>query len=505
MDASTQWTDPGSNTSGSSQAAAMMDERGNIVPIQASSASTSHHHTNAMGGNVTISNAAEARGWPTPSSSLSHQGSDSRRATHDVEQASPMSISPEVSRTTVASSIAPEAAHGMASLAAASATDGPPAAGSESATSAASMLETAAQAGLQTVSSALAAQAQSISTSITTPATEDAGEDAGISMATRALGESLRASEEDLPQSIHPRQASSSDHYCQAMTAHISSALRGAQQLSASTPPVSSASSSATTTRTPTVTTQAATAAQSQMAEIATRTASEEAERQMRLHAILRAAKRGDKLDARRPSEGSSSAAAAETAPEKAYFEFVGLGHIPMPSSGFEQPWGRDSARGVDDGKSEHGKASASDGKQRLAPARYYDASDAMAGVPSLPLLPGPSPIMIPPEEGLARSFNLPLPGHKKLSSTFAPPSASVRPSAVVAGSSGSSPRSASGRKLAFEVIQTPGGTARAGWWMSREAPGQTQTAPAAAQDAGVALPSTKHAGSQPHSYFEAR
>lgn len=390
MDASTQWTDPGSNTSGSSQAAAMMDERGNIVPTQASSASTSHHHTNAMGGNVTISNAAEARGWPTPSA-LSHQGSDSRRATHDVEQASPMSISPEVSRTTVASSIAPEAAHGMGSLVAASATDPPSAAGSESTTSAASMLETAAQAGLQTVSSALAAQAQSISTSITTPATEDAGEDAGISMATRALGESLRASEEDLPQSIHPRQASSSDHYCQAMTAHISSALRGAQQLSASTPPVSSASSSTTTTRTPTVTTQATTAAQSQMAEIATRTASEEAERQMRLHAILRAAKREDGTDARRPSRGSSSAAAAaaastaEAAPENAYFEFVGLGHIPMPSSGFEQPWGRDSARGVDDGESVHGKASTTEGKQRLAPARYYDASDAMAGVPSLP------------------------------------------------------------------------------------------------------------------------
>lgn len=386
MDASTRWTDPGSNTSGSSQADAMMDERGNIVPTQASSASTSHHHTNAMGGNVTISNAAEARGWPTPSSPLLHQGNDSRQAAQDIEQTSPMSISPEVSRTTAGSSIAPEATHGLGSLAADSATDAAPIACSEAPTSAASMLETAAQAGLQTVSSALAAQAQSISTSITTPATEDAGEDTGISMATRALGESLRASEEDLPQSIHPRQASSSDHYCQAMTAHISSALRGAQQLSASTTPVSSASSSTTTTtRTPTVTTQATTAAQSQMAEIATRTASEEAERQMRLHAILRAAKREDEPDARRLSRGSSTAAAAETAPEKAYFEFVGMGHIPMPSSGFEQPWGRDSARGVDDGKSEHGKASATDGKQRLAPARYYDASDAMAGVPSLP------------------------------------------------------------------------------------------------------------------------
>lgn len=126
-------------------------------------------------------------------------------------------------------------------------------------------------------------------------------------------------------------------------------------------------------------------AVQTQMAEIATRTAAEEAERQLRVQALLRVARANGGINDD-DEHSTSSLSAPSSGPSR--LEAVGLGHIALPSQGLEQSWGRMSGRGAEDDVKDV-KTAASGRRQNGAgvhrPARFYDATDAMAGVPSLP------------------------------------------------------------------------------------------------------------------------
>lgn len=239
------------------------------------------------------------------------------------------------------------------------------------ATSAESMIQVASQAGLHSVSSGLATRTDPQALSVLPPH--------GFATLNPPLSSSKTShlpSAADTPpleSSVHPRRASSSADYSAAMNAHISTALRGVQQLSGN---LSSQNPSSTTISSPQTSHSAAEgsnvlAARMHMAEIATRTAIEEAEKQLRLQALVRASLPTRLVEANAhdlPPQRSSN---------DTLFRALGLSQIPVPSQGLEQPWGRIADSGVPE---DSHKANAS-----RVPSRYYDASDAFSGVPSLP------------------------------------------------------------------------------------------------------------------------
>lgn len=245
--------------------------------------------------------------------------------------------------------------------------------------SAASMIRVASQAGLHSVSSCLATQAQ---TQIHHGAASSLGTTSGSLTSESTLrSPPIEGDQSSFDSSVHPRRASTSAEYSAAMNAHISSALRGVHQLSRSSPHISPtpAASGFTSISQPAELVRA----QAQMAEIATRTAKEEAERQLRLQAMLRVTLPASSL----PTEDGESKmlSSSENLTEhrrgdsnNSHFGALGLSHIPMPSDGFEQSWGR-LDESIGDGASRQATASLP------APKRYYDAKDALAGVPSLP------------------------------------------------------------------------------------------------------------------------
>ncbi|PWN50290.1 hypothetical protein IE53DRAFT_369041 [Violaceomyces palustris] len=243
-----------------------------------------------------------------------------------------------------------------------------------------------------------------------------------------------------------------------------------------------------------------------QMSEIAARAAAKEAEAQMRTQVMLRTASQSEPtgatansigvqqmpgaLAARRASTNGAQidslpsflcveppmAAASRDAADQtihampssatSYLEHLGLSHIVLPSAGFEQMWGS------------LGASSSS------APARCWNATSpamgySLSGVPSMPLMPTPPLQMLPPP--VSPSFSRRHSRGRRSSSNnssnggfFTPGSpTSTRPSHVFGGSEAEAasiretePNVMSPFPYPFQVVQTPGGTARAGWWV---------------------------------------
>lgn len=248
------------------------------------------------------------------------------------------------------------------------------------------MIRAASQAGLHSVSSALAAQAAQIQ------AGELQSSDLNGSRATASTTSQRHTSSSPFRPQTSPKQngaspieqgrrPSTSSEYSAAMKAHLTSALRGAEQLSLAAS-ASSSSSSSLVGASSSGSISSSMAVQTQMAEIATRTAAEEAERQLRIQALLRISR--NEAAGQGADETTTSASSSDPSAGPSRLEAVGLGHIVLPSHGLEQSWGRASSRGVEDSADAKQQLAASKAASR-APARYYDASDAMAGVPSLP------------------------------------------------------------------------------------------------------------------------
>ncbi|CAO1627817.1 unnamed protein product [Parajaminaea phylloscopi] len=333
---------------------------------------------------------------------------------------------------------------------------GAPAVPSTYASNAADMIRAASQAGLQSVSSCLATQAQ-------TQVHAARAAVLGVSSASLTAAATSPGSNSTVPgtwqvHGIHPRRASTSAEYSAALNAHISSALLGVNRTSNAEGGGSprSAVEGPAHDKGP----YDMSRAQIQMAEIATKTAIEEAERQLRLRSLLRSADRNPgkaspHATGRRPSQAAPRPGEDAETSTNSRLAALGLEHIPLPSQGFEQSWGRADER-IDDDRVDGRAASET-------PLRFYDAGDAFAGVPSLPLMPGPAPVMMDPQpDPTSLRMNLPYPG----SSLFArKASEEERGDADAPTSSGPSRSQA----MSLEVVQTPGGTAKAGYWVTED------------------------------------
>ncbi|KAN0063226.1 hypothetical protein ACQY0O_004390 [Thecaphora frezii] len=220
--------------------------------------------------------------------------------------------------------------------------------------------------------------------------------------------------------------------------------------------------------------------AEAQMGQIAARAAVQEAESQLRAQAILRSAISSDpqisgSLAQRRGSiERAATAGVGAAAPSSShdvgratdapavagssvsafeYLRHLGLGHIAIPSAGIEQAWGRLPESATEGGR------------------KFWDSTNpavgfSLSGVPSMPLMPTPPLQMLPPPA--SPSFRKRrtggkywLPHHSRLASR---------------GLNGgrqdgsdideSQPNMMSAFPYPFQVVQTPGGTARPGWWV---------------------------------------
>lgn len=127
------------------------------------------------------------------------------------------------------------------------------------------------------------------------------------------------------------------------------------------------------------------------------------------------------------------------------YLRYLGLSHIEMPSEGIEQSFGRSADPS----------------------SRYWDATNpqvgfSLSGVPSMPLMPNPPLQMLPPPAS---------PSFRRKQSRVRPwMRHTSNPSISSTESSDTSydyePNVMSPFPYPFQVVQTPGGTARAGWWV---------------------------------------
>ncbi|PWZ00641.1 hypothetical protein BCV70DRAFT_199909 [Testicularia cyperi] len=128
------------------------------------------------------------------------------------------------------------------------------------------------------------------------------------------------------------------------------------------------------------------------------------------------------------------------------YLEFLGLSHIRMPTEGVEQPFGRSPAQ-----------------------PQHWDAVNmqqgfSLSGVPSMPLMPTPPLQMLPPPA--SPSFR-----HRQRRMRGGSWSRNADPTSTGAlqdsiGDDDAEPNVMSPFPYPFQVVQTPGGTARAGWWV---------------------------------------
>lgn len=287
--------------------------------------------------------------------------------------------------------------------------------------SAATMFQVASQAGLQSVSSALVSQAAhtigeatangryQYPTSVPTAArpsetslgqlrTDSSSPSEAVTAPSDTCPERRFSSQGGSVQALDaPEQRSSPENqsdYSVIMNAHLTSALEGAKQMTSSSPVAPTGQALAM---------DPALAAQVRMASIATKTATEEAERQLRIHALLRASggyarqvneatNDSDATSLPGTPEGSAQGSSPDrgSSATRARLQALGLGHIPLPSKGFEQAWGRKDDSGAP--QNDEGSQGGLSGSNK-PPARYYDAADALAGVPSMPCeysSPGP-------------------------------------------------------------------------------------------------------------------
>ncbi|TKY86779.1 hypothetical protein EX895_004419 [Sporisorium graminicola] len=138
-------------------------------------------------------------------------------------------------------------------------------------------------------------------------------------------------------------------------------------------------------------------------------------------------------------SKGSTNMSVTE------YLRFLGLSHIQMPSQGIEQSFGRSA----------------------VSSSSYWDATNphlgfSLSGVPSMPLMPNPPLQMLPPPA--SPSFRR---KHSRGRSYIRHHStASIGSTDSGDTSNDFEPNVMSPFPYPFQVVQTPGGTARAGWWV---------------------------------------
>ncbi|EPQ28914.1 uncharacterized protein PFL1_03715 [Pseudozyma flocculosa PF-1] len=325
--------------------------------------------------------------------------------------------------------------------------------------------------GLQAVSSALLSQAkaQVIAGGITDAANTDQHPISAVAagLAPEIAGQATQMA----------RNLSDSTQYSAALSARIATALHSQTD----------APGSLWAHGSPALTAMQATtgAAEVQMGQIAARAAVKEAESQLRAQAILRTAvssapqisgslaqRRGSHgplaaTQARGPSSGPTAAVAASapstypTASAAAasvsafdYLRHLGLGHIAIPSAGLEQAWGRSPA-------------ASGEGGSRIWDSTNPTMGFSLSGVPSMPLMPTPPLQMLPPP--VSPSFRKRrtrgkywLPHHSRLASH----SLDDESAGGDGGIDESQPNMMSAVPYPFQVVQTPGGTARPGWWV---------------------------------------
>ncbi len=318
--------------------------------------------------------------------------------------------------------------------------------------------------GLQAVSSALLNQAK-----------------AQASAAALSFNESV-IHPSDLQSTPMTRNWSDSAGYSAAMSAHIASTLES--QITRSTHPPSQPhsaagppSSAGDTSLHPSDPADA----EAQMGRIAAQAAAREAQTQWRTQMALRTAaaftqdahsatdsaapsqagnvasslhgsSRSTSSATPQPSGSHTNASSSNTLDAYAdassiteYLRFLGLSHIEMPSQGIEQSFGRSIT----------------------ASARYWDATNphmgfSLSGVPSMPLMPNPPLQMLPPP---------PSPSFRRKNSRARPAARHLSTASISSTDSTDTandfePNVMSPFPYPFQVVQTPGGTARAGWWV---------------------------------------
>ncbi|KAI3477248.1 hypothetical protein L1887_61065 [Cichorium endivia] len=252
------------------------------------------------------------------------------------------------------------------------------------------------------------------------------------------------------------RNWSDSAGYSAAMSAHIASTLES--QITRSThppsqpPPAAAPPSSAGDTSSLRPSDSAD--AEAQMGRIAAQAAAREAQTQWRTQMALRTAAAltqdaHSAIDPAAPDANASSSntldAYADASSITEYLRFLGLSHIEMPSQGIEQSFGRSIT----------------------ASARYWDATNphmgfSLSGVPSMPLMPNPPLQMLPPP---------PSPSFRRKNSRARPAARHLSTASISSTDSSDTandfePNVMSPFPYPFQVVQTPGGTARAGWWV---------------------------------------
>ncbi|CAO1630772.1 unnamed protein product [Sympodiomycopsis kandeliae] len=368
------------------------------------------------------------------------------------------------------------------------------------------MIKLASQAALHSVSSALVTQSQtemsrlaentkakdssvsSISAKMTSPSSSHHGSVQNGPTLNGSISRSRAVSTDDSSKSAGSRLVESDKGrqghpYTALMEAHMSAALTGARHISDSASRTEPASSTQPQQA------PASLAAQVHMATIATKTASEEAERQLRLQALLRASGHTESITSQllrrvnlaTEEEGNRASHKESTAPssspDRAPLQRAeqavpsatpslptiddshppALEHIKMPNKGVEQAWGRDEDN--HDPVSEK-VSSPSDSPDGLFPraSRYYNAADALSGVPSLPLMPAPPLVMLPPPSSFAVQDPLVSTSRAAHSLHYIEGSGAPENSARV--------EALLTNKPSLDVIQSPNGTAIAGWWI---------------------------------------
>ncbi len=319
--------------------------------------------------------------------------------------------------------------------------------------------------GLQAVSSALLNQAKAQASA------------AALSFNESAIHPS------DLQSTPMTRNWSDSAGYSAAMSAHIASTLES--QITRSThppsqpPPAAAPPSSAGDTSS--LRPSESADAEAQMGRIAAQAAAREAQTQWRTQMALRSAaaftqdahsaidptapgqagnvasslhgsSRSTSSATPQPSGSDANASSSNTLDAYAdassiteYLRFLGLSHIEMPSQGIEQSFGRSIT----------------------ASARYWDATNphmgfSLSGVPSMPLMPNPPLQMLPPP---------PSPSFRRKNSRARPAARHLSTASISSTDSSDTandfePNVMSPFPYPFQVVQTPGGTARAGWWV---------------------------------------
>lgn len=333
--------------------------------------------------------------------------------------------------------------------------------------------------GLHAVSSALLNQAKAQASAVSHPS-----QDVNAHTASATHSQSIPMA----------RNASDSASYSAAISAHIASALEN--QMTSPRPPHSASLLPHTTTPNSTAIDPLIALPDSdsiqpevQMGRIAAQAAAREAQTQWRTQLALRrsslqphsATAAQASNTAPRPSTSSTAAAASTSSGDTAnvhsqsqpsanpaspnqrsntqstldpdtadmsfteYLRFLGLSHIPLPSEGIELSFGPDNSSN----------------------SRYWDATNphmgfSLSGVPSMPLMPNPPLQMLPPPA--SPSFRRKLP---RAHSWFRHRSSASASSFECTDTSNDfEPNVMSPFPYPFQVVQTPGGTARAGWWV---------------------------------------